>query len=140
MEDNTNQKSSSLCWNVDLDPRIFNLRNIDVSSLIQNWPCRLREQTSLHIEVFSDEDVMLESLERCNIKTGYRIEQDGLSILNFNVMFRGWQIAERLTVRDKYVGLHAEDELTIQITNYGEGSAFLRKGTPLGHLIISPNC
>lgn len=137
MEDNSIKKSSS-CWEV-LDSRAFYLKSIDVTSLTQNWPCRLREKTSMHIEVFSDDDVMLEPLERSNIKTGYRIEQDGISILGFNVMFRGWQIGERLTVRDKYVGLQAEDELTIQVTNYGEESTFLRKGTPLGHLIISPN-
>lgn len=139
MEENHISTSEDTQW-VTLDSRGFYLKSIDVNSLTRNWPLRLRKQTSVHVEVYSDEDVMLEALERSEIKTGYRIEQDSNSIHAFNVVFKGWQIADRLTIRDKYVGARIQDELTVDVTNYGNDSVFLRKGTPLGHLIISANC
>lgn len=135
----TRSTQTKSCWEV-LDSRPFYLKHIDVNALTSTWPYRFSKQTSIHIEVFSDEDVMLEALERCDVKTGYCIDQDSGTILGFNTIFRGWQIADRLTIRDKYVGVQAEQELTIQVTNYGNESVFLRKGTPLGHLIISANC
>ena len=117
---------------------------VNVDELISSWPSYLHNQTFINIEVFAAEEICFEPLDKHEVRTGLRLLQSSdpdhyYGSSNYNVMFKGWHILDRLVARDRFVPVDYIEELRLEVANFSNEEVVLKKGAQLGHLVISLN-
>jgi len=111
-------------------------KKIDTYKLIQNVPTFAVSETTITINIFSNEDRVLGPCEKALIGTGVAIES--YYPVTHSVSFEGLKNNLELQSSSKYIQCYGS-ELEIKVTNFSAHRQRVIKGMPLGILKLSPN-
>ena len=106
---------------------------IDPQSLIKNIPPNLMDFTTIEVEIFSREELNVESCQSVNVGTGIYIEM--FVPFTHSVMFHGYSNSLGLQCISRYI-FPCGEELKVNIRNYDTNARMVKKGMSLGKIQI----
>lgn len=112
------------------------IKQINFELLIKTLPKDVIKDTTLEIKIYSNENITLSPCEKKFIETGIKL--DVFMPFTHNISFEGYRNTLGLEMETKYI-LPMGEELKIEVSNYGLCNVEIRKGMPLGKLILSSN-
>lgn len=113
------------------------LKKIDIYALINPIRDDIRNDLSINIDVYANEEITLDSCERSFVSTGLEIQC--FIPLTHHIKFYGHTLPCGIETINRYQCSLVAEELKIQCANYHHSQRKIMKNTPLGKLVISPN-